>query len=98
MDHEQANWTEIHQEVESLCRLHNEAVANYEKCREFANRMSLLLSKLEDSDCYPLANRAMDILINCDPKVASHCEKANMEKNLLEQMKWETEKKLKECK
>ena len=92
------NWIEIYQEIESLCMLHDEAAANYEKCREFANRMSLLLSKLEDSNCYPLANRAMDILINCSPKVASHCEKANMEKILLEQMRGEIEKQLKCCK
>jgi len=63
-----------------------------------ANPMSLLLSKLEDSNCYQLANRAMDILINCNPKVASHCEKSNMEKNLLEQMREEIEKQLKEYK
>ena len=92
------NWTGICQEIESLCRLHDEAIANYEKCREFANRMSLFLSKLEDLGCYFLANRAMDILMNCNPKVASHCEKANMDKDFLYQMKGEIEKVLKACK
>jgi uncharacterized protein YqgQ len=30
------NWAEAHQEIEQLCRLHDEAIANAEKCREFA--------------------------------------------------------------
>jgi len=92
------NWAEINKELEQLCKLHDEAIANYEKCREFANRMSLFLSAMEDLGCQPMANRAMDVLVNCNPKVASHCEKANMEKNLLEQMRTETEKRVVECK
>jgi len=98
MDTEKPNWTEFYQDIVSLCKLHDEAIANYEKCREFANRMSLFLSKLEDVGCYPLANRAMDVLVICNPKVASHCEKANMEKGLLEQMRAEIELALKGCK
>ena len=92
------NWVEINREIEQLCKLHDEAIANYEKCREFANRMSLFLSEMEDLGCQSMANRAMDVLVNCNPKVASHCEKANMEKNLLEQMRTETEKRVVECK
>ncbi len=92
------NWMEISREIEQLCKLHDEAIANYEKCREFANRMSLFLSEMEDSGCQSMANRAMDVLINCNPKVASHCDKANMEKSLLEQRRAEIEKKLRECK
>lgn len=92
------NWVEINQEIDSLCKLHDEAIANYEKCREFANRMSLLLSELEDLGCKSIANMAMDILMFCNPKVASHCDKASMEKGRLEQMKTETGKKLREFK
>ena len=92
------NWVEINKEIEQLCKLHDEAIANYEKCREFANRMSLFLSEMEDLGCLSLANRAMDVLVNCNPKVASHCEKANNEKNLLEQMRTETEKMVVESK
>jgi len=50
------NWVQMEIEIESLCKLHNDAIANYEKCREFANRMSLFLSDLEDSGCNSLAN------------------------------------------
>ncbi|MDD1750092.1 MAG: hypothetical protein LUO89_09480 [Methanothrix sp.] len=39
-------------------------------------------SDLEDSGCYSLANMAMDVLMNCNPKVASHYEKANMEQGI----------------
>ena len=92
------NWAETNQEIEQLCKLHDKAIANAEKCREFANRMSLFLSDLEDLKCQSMANMAMDILLLCNPKVASHCDKANMEKGRLEQMKAEIEKKLRECK
>jgi hypothetical protein len=91
------DWMNICKEIEQLCKLHDEAVANYEKCREFANRMSIFMSDMEDMGCNQMANRAMDILANCNPKVASHCEKANMEKGMLEQMKSDCKKRLKEC-
>jgi hypothetical protein len=86
---DEINWAEMEKEIESLCKLHSDAIANYEKCREFANRMSLFLSDLEDSGYNSLANMAMDVLMNCNPKVASHCEKANMEQGMLERMKSE---------
>ena len=91
-------WADANQEMERLCKLHDEAVANSEFCREFANQMSLFLSELEDQNCQSMANMAMDILLLCNPKVASHCDKANMERGRLEQMKAEIEKKFKECK
>ena len=92
------DWAEANQEIERLCKLHDEAVANSELCREFANKMSLFLSLLEDLNCQSMANMAMDILLLCNPKVASHCDKANMEKGRLEQMRAEIEKKFRECK
>ena len=92
------NLVEINREIESLCKLHDEAIANYEKCREFANRMSLFLSELEDLGCQSIANMAMNILLFCSPKVASHCENASMEKDRLEQMKAEIGKELRGCK
>ena len=92
------NWVEADQTIEWLCKLHDEATANSELCREFANRMSLFLSELEDLNCQSMANMAMDILLLCNPKVASHCDKANMGKGRLEQMKAEIESKFRECK
>jgi hypothetical protein len=66
--------------------------------QEFANRMSLFLSELEDLGPQSIANMAMDILMFCNPKVASHCDKASMEKGRLEQMKAEIEKKFRKFK
>jgi hypothetical protein len=91
-------WEEMNQKMVVLCKLHDEAIANYEKCREFANCMSLFLAEMEDLGCNSMANKAMDVLMDCNPKVASHCEKANMEKGRLEQMKAEIEKNLRYCK
>ena len=45
-----------------------------------------------------MANMAMDILLFCNPKVASHCDKTSMEKGRLKQMKAEIGNKLRECK
>ena len=87
-------WSEISLEMGRLCKLHDDAIAYYEKCREFANRMSLFLSLMEDLNLDSMANMSMDILTACNPKVASHCEKANMVKGRLEHMKAEIDKKL----
>jgi len=86
-------WAEISQEMGQLCKLHDGAIADYEKCREFANRMSLFLSLMEDLNFNSMANMSMDVLTTCNPKVASHCKKANMVKGRLEHMKAEIDKK-----
>jgi hypothetical protein len=58
----------------------------------------LFLSELEDMGCQSLSNMAMDILLFCSPKEASHCDKASTERDRLELMKAEIGKKLRECK
>jgi len=67
---------EILKELEAILELHDQAMCNYEKCREFSERLSDLLVRLEDMGYYREADRLMDALGNCSPKVASHCEKA----------------------
>lgn len=59
---------EIINELQSACQLHEQAVCNYEKCREFSERLSDLLMTLEDMEFYRLADRLMSILLNCKPK------------------------------
>jgi hypothetical protein len=66
------------EELLSICRLHEQAVCDYNKCREFSERLSDLLMTLEDMEFCRLADRLMSILLNCKPKEASHCEKANL--------------------
>lgn len=69
---------EIIKELQSICQLHEEAVCNHDKCREFSESLSGLLARLEDLKFYRMADRLMSILLNCKPKEASHCEKANL--------------------
>ena len=69
---------EIIKDLQSACQLHQQAVCNHDKCREFSEGLSGLLVRLEDMKFYRMADRAMSILRNCKPKEASHCEKANL--------------------
>jgi hypothetical protein len=69
---------EIIKDLQAVCQLHEQAVCNYEKCKEFSESLSGLLIRLEDMRYYRMADRAMSILLNCKPKEASHCEKANL--------------------
>jgi hypothetical protein len=69
---------EIIRDLQSACQLHQQAVCNYEKCKEFSESLSGLLVILEDLKFYRMADRAMSILLNCKPKEGSHCEKANL--------------------
>jgi hypothetical protein len=69
---------DILKELQLLCVLHGQAICNHKKCREFSERLSDLLMTLEDMEVYRLADRLMSILLNCKPKEASHCEKANL--------------------
>ncbi len=69
---------EIIKDMQSVCQLHQQAVCNHDKCREFSESLSGLLVRLEDMKFYRTADRAMSILLNCKPKEASHCEKANL--------------------
>lgn len=70
--------SEIIKDLQSVCQLHEEAVCNHDKCREFSENLSALLIRLEDLKFYRMADRLMSILLNCKPKEASHCEKANL--------------------
>jgi hypothetical protein len=58
---------EIHHEIEALCAMH-EKLTQSSECRDFNRRIALLLQKLEDAECYRLADRAMDLLASCNPK------------------------------
>ncbi|HII90955.1 MAG TPA: hypothetical protein HA262_01970 [Methanosarcina sp.] len=69
---------EIIEDLQTVCQLHDEAVCNRDKCREFSEKLSVLLILLEDLKFYRMADRLMSVLLNCKPKEASHCEKANL--------------------
>lgn len=69
---------EIVKDLQSVCQLHEQAICNHDKCREFSENLSELLVRLEDMKYYRTADRLMSILLNCKPKEASHCDKANL--------------------
>lgn len=78
--------------LQSVCQLHQQAVCNYDKCREFSDNVSELLVKLEDLKYYRLADRLMSILLNCKPKEASHCEKATFVGEMIKEVTKEAQK------
>ena len=67
---------DILQDLARAAKLHERAAADYEKCQEFNKLMSDLLGRLEDAECNRLADRVMTILIDCNPKPGSQCDKA----------------------
>lgn len=83
---------EIINDLQSACRLHEEAICNHDKCREFSESLSSLLIRLEDIKLYRMADRLMSILLNCKPKEASHCEKANLVGEMMKETVKEAQK------
>lgn len=69
---------DIKKDLEKACSLHQRASADYSKCVEFSKLMSDLLGRLEDADCYRTADKVMTILLDCQPKEGTHCEKATL--------------------
>mgnify|MGYP001493725610 FL=1 len=57
--------------------LHQRASSDYEKCVQFNKLMSELLGRLEDAGCNKTADKVMTILLDCNPKQGSQCEKAS---------------------
>lgn len=83
---------DIVKDLQFVCQLQEQAVCNHDKCREFSERLSGLLVKLEDMKFYRLADRLMSILLNCNPKEASHCEKANLVGEMMKEVTKEAQK------
>jgi hypothetical protein len=84
--------SELIQELYSINHLHEQAVINHDKCREFSENLSDLVIRLEDMKLYRIADKLMSILIYCKPKEASHCEKANLVGNMMKEVVKETKK------
>ncbi len=68
----------IQKDLEKACILHQRATSDYEKCFEFNKLMSGLLARIEDAGHDRLADRVMTILLDCNPKEGSSCEKATI--------------------
>ena len=63
---------DILKDLQYICELHEHAVCNHNKCREFSEIFSELLVKLEGMKFYQIADIFMSILMNCKPKAAFH--------------------------
>ena len=68
----------IQKDLEKACTLHQRATSDYQKCIEFNKLTSYLLARIEDAGHYRLADRMMTILLDCNPKEGSSCEKATI--------------------
>lgn len=67
---------DIRKDMEKAAILHQRASSDYEKCVEFNKLMSDILGRLEDAGCNTAADKVMGILVDCNPKQGSQCEKA----------------------
>lgn len=67
---------DIRDDLEKAALLHLRATSDYDKCVEFNKLMSELLSRLEDAGCNKASDKVMGILIDCNPKQGSQCDKA----------------------
>ena len=86
MTEEEKERTEILQEIEALCIMH-ERISQSSECREFSGRCALLLEKLEDAGFPRLADRAMDLLASCNPKDLSQCDSVQRARDILERLR-----------
>lgn len=84
--------SDIVTDLQSISQLHEQAVCNHDKCREFSERLSELLVGLEDMKFYRTADRLMSILINCKPKEAPHCENATIVGEMMKEIVKEAKK------
>ena len=77
---------DIENDLKHAVRLHQRAVSDYEKCLKFNKVMADLLNRLEDCAKDKLADKVMSILIECNPKEGSHCEKASQIEKRMEKL------------
>jgi hypothetical protein len=82
MTRDEQSWTDILQEIEALCIMH-EKITQSSECREFNHRTALLLQRLEDAGLNRLADRTMDLLASCNPKDLSQCDSIQRARDVL---------------
>ena len=68
----------IQKDLEKLRSLHQRATSDHNQCQEFSKLMSTLLSELEDNGYFDMADKVMSILLDCNPKIGAHCDKATI--------------------
>ena len=86
MTRDKQDWSEILQEIEALCTMH-EKITQSSECREFNRRTALLLQRLEDAGFNRLADRTIDLLASCNPKDLSQCDSVQRARDILERLR-----------
>ena len=81
--------------LQYICQLHEHAVLEDYKCKEFSEILSELLVKLGDVKFYQTADILMSILINCKPTEASHCGKTTIIESMIREVAKDVQKKIK---
>ncbi len=69
---------DIRKDLIKACLLHERAVSDPAQCMEFSRLMSDMRSRLEDMQCYRIADKVMSILLDCNPKPGAHCDKSTI--------------------
>lgn len=69
---------DIKKDLDKARSLHERATSDYQKCLEFNKSMSDLLARAEDAGYNRLADRIMTILLDCNPKEGTSCEKSSL--------------------
>jgi formate dehydrogenase assembly factor FdhD len=77
---------DIKEDLAKAISLHQRATSDYAQCEQFSKLMSSLLSRLEDAGCYNAADKVMGILLECNPKSGSNCEKSSQVANLTQKL------------
>ncbi len=60
------DWLQINKELSLLYEMHEAAISQTGKCREFNSRASILLQHLEELEAFDMADRVMDLLAGCN--------------------------------
>ncbi len=69
---------DIRADLDRACALHDRAVADYDKCLEFNKLLSNLLVRLEDEGYDSTAGKVMTLLLQCNPKAGTKCDKSTL--------------------
>ena len=84
---------DILKDLHYICQLHEQAIYNHDKCREFSEILSELLIRLEDMKFYQPTYILTNIPINCKPTEALHCEKATVIESMIRVVAKDVQKK-----
>ena len=90
------DWLQIQKELSVLYELHEAAISQTGKCRDFNSHASLLLQHLEELEAFDIADRVMDLLAGCNPKDTSPCENRLSTKAYLERLQERIKNKISE--